>query len=150
MIRRAERIFTIKIIEGRKVLWWSLKFSPTTAAEWTFLLTTTFSGKKKRKGTVFSRCCQRLEGHFRSVRSYVSIQFSFSPGTFQFSPVLFSFHSSGYILELTTSSGVAATLYFVQRSPSLEDWRRLPETRRGMARAISALSRTPAAVPKWD
>lgn len=50
------------------------------------------------------------------IGTYVSVQFSFSPGTFQFSSALFSFYSSGYILELTISSGAAATLDFVQRS----------------------------------
>lgn len=51
VIRRAlQHVLVSKIIEGRKVSRWSLEFSTTAAAEWTSLLTTTFSDEKKRRG----------------------------------------------------------------------------------------------------
>lgn len=80
-------------------------------------------GKKKRERK--EREKPRKEA-ISNRRSYVSAQFSFAPSNFP--RVLFPFHSSGYILELTTSSGSSsvATLYFVRGFRSR--MRRLPET----------------------
>jgi len=57
-----------------------------------------------------------------------NFHFRLAPSNFL---VLFSFHSSGYILELTTSSGAAATSFGVREG--LENRRRLSETSRNGA-----------------
>jgi len=148
MIRRAERIFTIKIIEGRKVLWWSLKFSPTIAAEWTFLLTTTFSGKKK-EGNGFLPLLPKVRRPFQ-IGTFVCIDsiFIFTwhlpifPGT-----LLFPFKW----VHTRVNDFIWRSGDIVLRSAFAKP-RGLKKTRNASRNgaSISALSRTPAAVPKWD